>query len=129
MAIKTTRTTKTTATKPRKSAATTAKPLRANPVVEAPVAPLEAEPKIVKRKELVERIAAASGLKPNAIKSALDPILKEIGDSLSAGEILQVQPLGRLSVNRRKDLENGEVMICKLRRRSADPHPKSEIDL
>ena len=129
MAIKTTRATKTSVAKPKQAAAKTAKPLRAKPPVQAEAVQPAPEPKIVKRKELVERIAAASGLKPNVIKSVLDPVLKELGDVLSAGEILQVQPLGRVSVNRRKDLANGEVMICKLRRRAADPMPKPQTDL
>lgn len=129
MAIKATRTTKTASARPKKTVAKTTKPARATPTAQAPVTPPVEAPKIVKRKELVDRIAVSSGLKPNVIKSVLDPVLQEIGDSLSAGEILQVQPLGRVSVNRRKDLENGEVMICKLRRRSADPKPKSDFDI
>ena len=81
----------------------------------------EAEPvvtKVVRRKEFVDRIVANSGMKPNAIKTALDAFLKEIGDALSAGEALNLPALGRVSVNRRKELDNGEVLICKIRRRN-----------
>lgn len=82
--------------------------------------------KVVRRKELVERIAASSGVKPNLIKSVLDAVLKEIGDVMSSGEVLQVQPLGKMSVNRRKDLPDGEVLICKLRRKNPVEKPAVE---
>ncbi|MGR3661234.1 MAG: HU family DNA-binding protein [Paracoccaceae bacterium] len=93
----------------------------ANPET-AKVAPV----RVVRRKELVERIATRSGVKPNLIKSVLDAVLLEIGDVLSGGEALQVQPLGKLSVNRRKELPDGEVLICKLRRKSAAMVPPAE---
>lgn len=81
---------------------------------------------VVRRKELVERIAVRSGAKPNLIKSVLDAVLAEVGDVLSGGEALQVQPLGKLSVNRRKDLPDGEVLICKLRRKTQVETPPAE---
>ena len=54
----------------------------------------------VRRKEMVERIVAATGKKPNEIKSVLDGVLAEIGNALSAGEALNLHPLGKVSVNR-----------------------------
>lgn len=77
--------------------------------------------KIVKRKELVERIAAKSGIKPNVIKSVLDAVLVELGDVLSAGEVLEVQPLGKITVNRRKEFPDREILVCKVRRNLRKP--------
>ena len=70
----------------------------------------------IRRKEFVERVVAASGLKPNAVKTTLDAVLQELGAALSRGEAVNLPPLGKLSVNRRKEIKNGEVLICKLRR-------------
>ena len=81
---------------------------------------------MVRRKELVDRIAAKSGMKPNLIKSVLDAVLLELGDALSAGESVRVQPLGQLSVNRRKELPDGEVIVCKLRRRNQTATPTTQ---
>lgn len=72
---------------------------------------------MVRRKELVERVVASSGLKPNAVKSVLDAVLVEIGNALSAGEGLNIHPLGKITVNRKKELEDREVLICKIRRK------------
>lgn len=70
----------------------------------------------IRRKEFVDRVVATSGLKPNVVKTTLDAVLQEIGDALSKGEALNLPPLGKLSVNRQKDIKGGEVLICKLRR-------------
>lgn len=84
--------------------------------------PATTEPvKLVRRKELVERIVATSGMKPNAVKSVLDAVLVELGDALSAGESLNIHPLGKITVNRTKKLEDREVLICKIRRKVEQP--------
>ncbi len=88
----------------------------------------DAGPNLVRRKELVERIVAASGLKPNAVKTVLDAVLKEMGDILSNGEGLNVQPLGKLVVSRRKDIPGGQILNCKLRRKSATPESSEAIE-
>lgn len=88
----------------------------------------DAGPNLVRRKELVERIVAASGLKPNAVKTVLDAVLKEMGDILSTGEGLNVQPLGKLVVSRRKDIPGGQIVNCKLRRKSVTSESPAEIE-
>jgi len=86
------------------------------------IEPATSEPVItVRRKELVERIVARSGMKPNAVKTLLDAVLVELGDALSAGESLNIHPLGKVTVNRKKELEDREVLICKIRRKAATP--------
>ncbi len=127
MAIKAS-TAKTTAAT---ASATTAKPLAgvtADPAAESETAaPAAPGLNFVRRKEFVSRVVASSGLKPNAVKSVMDAVLKELGDALSNGEALQLPPLGKLSVNRRKDLKNGEMLVCKLRRTT--PPEKSDDTL
>ena len=79
----------------------------------------------VRRKEMVERIVAATGKKPNEIKSVLDGVLVELGKALSAGESLNLHPLGKVSVNRQKKFDNREVLVCKIRRK-LEPVPSDE---
>lgn len=113
MAQKTTKPTLTSATL-RPSAT---KKVIAPQATEAVVPKVETEVKSLRRKEFVERVAARSGLKLGVIKSTLEAILGELGDALSAGEVVTLQPLGKIMVNRQKNIENGEVLICKLRRK------------
>jgi Bacterial DNA-binding protein len=101
------------ATKPAAKSADAAAP--------AAVAPgVKAAPKLVRRKEMVARIVASSGLKPNQVKTMLDSVLAELGNALSAGEGLSLPPLGKITVNRQKEVGNREVLICKLRRKTGD---------
>jgi len=83
----------------------------------------DASAPVVRRKELVERIATRSGVKPNVIKSVLDSILQEMGDALQKDETLNIPPFGKISVNRRKSQANAEIIICKLRRANASTTP------
>ena len=38
-----------------------------------------------------------------------------------SGDTLQLPPLGTVKVQRRKQLDNGEVLVCKIRRKKASP--------
>ena len=87
----------------------------------------EAGPILVRRKELVERIVASSGLKPKAVKTVLDAVLKEIGDILFDGDGLNVPPLGKLVVTRRKDISGAQILNCKLRRKTVAPAPSGQL--
>jgi Tfp pilus assembly protein FimV len=83
----------------------------------AVAAPLPgAEGTMLKKQELVERIVRASGAKKKDVKLIVEATLGVIGDALSAGEVLNLQPLGKLKVNRKRDEGNAEVLIVKLRR-------------
>ena len=74
---------------------------------------------LLRRKELVARIAAETGLRANRIRPVLDGVLAELGRALAAGEGVNLPPLGRITVNRRKQVDGRDVVICKLRRPAA----------
>ncbi|MBV7379552.1 HU family DNA-binding protein [Maritimibacter dapengensis] len=78
--------------------------------------------KLVK-KDLVDRVIARSGVKPRHARQVTEALLTELGAMLEEAETLQLQPLGNLKVQRRKDLDDGEVIITKLRRKK----PETEI--
>ncbi len=95
-------------------------------VVEAPpgvtaavaptVAPTSGQQAMLKKQELVERILKASGAKKKDVKLIVDATLGVLGDALSAGEELNLPPVGKRKVNRQRDEGNVEVLILKLRR-------------
>ena len=93
--------------------------------VAATTATPEAKAPTVRRKEMVERIVATTGKKPNEIKSVLDGVLAELGKALSAGESLNLFPLGKITVNRQKKFDDREIIVCKVRRKieNADTSP------
>lgn len=84
----------------------------------------------LRKKELIERVVKASGIKKKDAKPVIEAMLQVLGDALTAGEELVLPPFGKAKVNRQKDLAQGEMMIVKLRRRgdTADAVPAGDDD-
>ena len=76
----------------------------------------------VRKKEFLDRVTKTSGIKKQAVKTIVDAVLAELAASLANGEEPNLPPLGKMKVNRRKSLKNGELMIVRMRR--LDPKPK-----
>ncbi|MDN5785543.1 HU family DNA-binding protein [Pseudorhodobacter sp.] len=74
------------------------------------------ENRMMKKQEFVERVVKATGAKKKDVKLILEAALGVLGDALSAGEELNLPPLGKTKVNRQKIEGNAEVLILKLRR-------------
>ncbi len=68
------------------------------------------------KRELIDRVVKASGVKKSAVKPVVEAVLLELGDALSKGETLNLQPFGKASINRHKELENAEIIEIRLRR-------------
>ncbi len=74
------------------------------------------DPHMLKKQELVERVVKASGAKKKDVKLILEAALGVLGDALSAGEELNLPPLGKVKVNKQREEGKAEVLILKLRR-------------
>ena len=79
---------------------------------------------VVKKKEFLERVATKSGLRKNQVKQAMEATLAALGDALAAGEELNLSGLGKVKVNRTKQVSGGAVIICKVR--TSDNDQKSD---
>jgi len=85
-------------------------------------APAAAEPgaaasdRLLRKKELIDRVVTQSGLKRKDVRPVVEATLAVLGEALANEERMNLQPFGRLIVNRRKALENGEVLITRIRR-------------
>lgn len=88
----------------------------------------ESPPPPLRRKELVSRVAAASGLKPGVIRPVLEGVLAEMGRALAAGEGLNLPPLGKLVVKRSKEVGDSQIMICRLRRKIPGKSPATPLE-
>ncbi len=86
---------------------------------DAPVIEEVGETATLRLKDLIDKVVVISGAKKKDAKSVVDAMLRVLGDALAAGENLILPPLGRLHVNRTKQLVSGDVMIVKLKRTDA----------
>ena len=106
------KTTKTTS----KTAAKAEKPAKA--VVAEAVEAAEAA-LVMKLKDLVARVAEATGAKKPQVKEIVEAALTQIGKALDSGETVHLPTLGKLKVNRTRALEQGSILSMKLKRGTA----------
>ena len=110
-----------TPVQPRATAPKTAKP---KVVMAKKAAPIDGGPEAVdgtakaasgmRLKDLVEHVAASSGLKKKDVKSVLDAALLQMATALKQGENLNLAGLGRIRVARAAAADGG-AMTLKLR--------------
>lgn len=82
----------------------------------------------LKKKELIEAVVTRSGIKKKDAKPVVEAMLAILGEELGEGRELNLQPLGKMKINRIKQLANGRIVMCKLRRSNAvDTAPKTPL--
>ena len=123
-------TTRAASTKPKAAAKTAAKPTAAVSVVTAKTAepqtsqtatPAGAKPDApeLTKKEMVERMVAASGMKKGDARRALEASMEAVAQALREGYNLSLPPLGKIKIARTKDTPNGKMVV--LRTKLKDP--------
>ncbi|WP_299626990.1 HU family DNA-binding protein [uncultured Tateyamaria sp.] len=76
------------------------------PVVSGPV---------MRKRELIDAVVAKSGIKKKDAKPVVEAMLHVLGAALQDGRELNLQPLGKVKVNREKKMAEGKVLITKIR--------------
>jgi nucleoid DNA-binding protein len=95
------------------------------PKVIAVSKPVVNEPDM-RKKELIDLAVARSGIKKKYAKPTVEAVLEILGEAISDGRELNLQPFGKLRINRMEEKSNGRVIICKLRQ-STVTKPKSNV--
>ncbi|PZX54230.1 HU family DNA-binding protein [Cereibacter changlensis] len=88
----------------------------AAPSGETAAAPAGAVLATVKKKDLLERVAQATGADHKQVRDIVEATLNALSEALSKGEELNLPPFGKLKVNRQHERAVGEMMTLKLRR-------------
>jgi DNA-binding protein HU-alpha len=106
----------TTRAAPRKPAA---KPARADT---ASIAPVVVEESVadaslpdLKRQELLAQVVERSEVKKKFAKPVLDAALAVIGEALAGGRELNLAPMGKVKINRTRQMANGRVIVARIR--------------
>lgn len=90
----------------------------ANPKVaaEIPTAGKSSNANAFKKKDLIDRVLAATGAKKKLVKEIVEATLTVLGDALSRGEMLNVPPFGKAKVSRQPENGTRNAMTVKVRR-------------
>lgn len=95
-------------------------------VIEAAVEP-EAVSNEMKKKELVDLVVTRSGIKKKDAKPVVEAMLAVLGESIAEGRELNLQPFGKMRINRTIDKPNGRITICKLRQSAKTSNDTSPL--
>ncbi len=76
----------------------------------------EAAPAVLRKKDFLDRVTLAAGGKPKEVRAVAEAVLEVLGQALAAGEELQLPPLGRARIAKRKPVPGGTLLTVKLRR-------------
>lgn len=96
----------------------TATPPSPKVTVVTEVEPSVTEPEM-KKVELVNLIVERTGMKKKDVKPVVEATLDALGEAISNGQELNLQPLGRVKVNNTKDLANAQVHSVRIRQSKA----------
>lgn len=89
----------------------------------APVA--EAGPEL-KKQELLEKLIGRADVQKKLAKPVLDAVLELLGEALAEGRDLNLPPLGKVKVNRVKDMAQARVIVAKIRQSKAESPASAE---
>ncbi len=115
---------KTTA--PRKSAAKTA--ARKTIVVKPAEKPAEKPavqgvtlqaPVILGKKQLIEEVVARSGIKKKDAKPVIEAMLDVLGEAVAAGKTLNLQPFGKITMQKQNEKASARVSVVRIRQSNA----------
>ncbi|KIC49282.1 HU family DNA-binding protein [Tateyamaria sp. ANG-S1] len=81
---------------------------------------------MMRKKELVDAVVARSGLKKKDVKPAVEATLAVLGDALKEGRTLNLQPMGKVKINREKALASGRMMVARIRQHDQKPAETTE---
>ena len=95
------------------------------PVVVTETTPTVTDPAL-KKKELIDTVTTISGIKRKDAKPVIEAMLEVLGETLSEGREMNLQPLGKIKINRTKEVQGGTVMITKIRRSNRAAKPDSD---
>ena len=71
---------------------------------------------VLRLKELIEKVTAATGGKKKGVKDIVEAVLKEMGSALEQGHSLNLPGFGKARVARPQGADDGTPMTLKLRR-------------
>lgn len=68
-----------------------------------------------KRRDLVQLVSERAGVKKSDARDLMDVILDEIAKALHEGKDLHLPPIGKISIKRRAEQANGDVLTAKIK--------------
>lgn len=81
----------------------------------------------LKKQELIEKVVRLSEVKKKDAKPVVEAMLQVLGEALAEGRELNLKPLGKVKLNRTKEMPNARVIVAKIRQSKDDKNPGSGV--
>lgn len=84
----------------------------------------------MRKKDLIDAVTLRSGIKRKDAKPVVEAMLAVLGEAIADGRELNLQPLGKVKINRTKLASNGRVITVRVRQSlSYKSGPKDPVDI
>ncbi|SEF94636.1 HU family DNA-binding protein [Jhaorihella thermophila] len=80
----------------------------------------------LRKKELIDRVVATSGVKKRDAKPAAEATLAVLGEMLAEGRELNLPGLGKVRINRVEEKDGARVIVCRVRQTAGGTTDRSD---
>lgn len=109
-----------------KPAAPKRKPAAPTPVVTSETTDPVTGPDL-KKQELLAKVVSRSGIKKKDAKPVVEAMLEVMGEALAEGRELNLQPFGKVKLNRTREMPKARVIVAKIRQSKNDGGTKESV--
>ncbi|ARE85169.1 integration host factor subunit alpha [Roseovarius mucosus] len=89
--------------------------------------PTDSGPEL-KKQELIDKVLAKGDIKKKNAKPVVEAVLEVLGEVLAEGREINLPPLGKIKINRVRDMANARIIIAKIRQAKPGAGPDTEAD-
>ncbi|MGX0977551.1 hypothetical protein ACSSVY_003284 [Roseovarius sp. MBR-51] len=80
--------------------------------------PADAGPDL-KKQELIDKVLGKGDIKKKYAKPVVEAVLEVLGEALAEGRELNLPPMGKIKINRVRDVANARIIVAKIRQSKA----------
>ena len=84
------------------------------------------DPAILNKKQLIEDVVTRSGIKKKDAKPVVEAMLEVLGEAIAAGKTLNLQPFGKITLQKQNEKASARVSVVRIRQPNA--HHGSKAD-
>ena len=77
----------------------------------------------LRKKELIAEVLERCEVKKRDAKPVIEAMLAVLGEALADGRGLNLEPMGKLRINRAEEKNDRRIVVCKLRQKRDTPDP------
>lgn len=82
----------------------------------------------LKKQELIDKVLGKGDIKKKYAKPVVEAVLEVLGEALAEGRELNLPPMGKIKINRVRDVANAKIIVAKIRQSKPGAASSAEVD-